>query len=106
MTGSEIEALPVTEQKPVLEMFICGVDSSVADRHRETGTEELLFYYDLEQVEAGLDKVYGMMSLDALAEDWTSPDGTVHHAGALVMVVSALTRLESGGMLFAVLVSS
>lgn len=66
----------------------CGIDSEMADRLEKRGAEP--FYYDVEQVFAGIDKVYGLSDLFVTTKDFTFPDGTVAREGALIYAIHRL----------------
>jgi len=80
-----VKTMP-TKDAPFLNDHICGMESHYAVKAEEQGVTAV-FYYDLEQEIAGLDKTYGIESLKAAAEDFTLEDGTKIKEGALIFSV-------------------
>lgn len=85
----EYKALPTVEGPFVLDRIV-GMVSGQAERLEEKGITEV-FYYDLEQDVAGIDKVYGAMGVEAASGDFELSDGTQIKGGALVF---SLTRMD------------
>lgn len=86
ISADELRALPLAEKPSIPEDIVCGSDSQVAKDLEKRGTEP--FYYDYQQLEAGLDRVYGLSRVRDFAEDYSFADGTVAKAGALIMELS------------------
>lgn len=63
--------------------WVCGLGSVVASSRLRSGRP--VFYFDYEQLEAGLDSVYGGSILQRLVSPVTLPDGTIIPAGNLYM---------------------
>ena len=61
----------------------CGMDSGMDKRLRP---EVERFYYDYEQLSAGLDKVYGASDLRVTTSEFTFEDGTIAREGALILI--------------------
>lgn len=80
-----VEALP-TEASPFSNDHIFGLESHYAERAEEQGITDV-FYYDLEQEIAGLDKTYGLESLKVASENFTLEDGTEIKEGALIFSI-------------------
>lgn len=53
------------------------------------------FYFDIEQLEAGLDTIYGVSSLRKLSSDYKAPSGTLYKKDALVFQITAIDE-ETG----------
>lgn len=66
-----------------LNEYSCGMDSAKAKNLRP---EVERFYYDYEQLSAGLDTVYGASDLRVTTSEFTFEDGTVAREGALILV--------------------
>lgn len=60
----------------------CGMDSEMAKNMRDDVEP---FYYDLEQLEAGLDTVYGVSDLKVATQDFNITDEVRVSKGALVL---------------------
>lgn len=99
LSADELRAIPRTEKPSIPEDFVCGSDSQAAKDLEKEGIEP--FYYDYQQLEAGLDKVYGMSRVSDFAEDYLFADGTVAKASALLM---ELSKFDPETFIFTVLV--
>jgi len=82
------ESFP-TKDAPFTNNHICGMESHYAVKAEEEGITDV-FYYDLEQEVAGLDKTYGLESLKAAAENFTLEDGTEIKENALIFTVFSM----------------
>lgn len=94
-----MKSVPLVEKPSIDWKLVVGIDSQAAKDYEKRGIEP--FYSDYQQMEAGLDKNYGVMKLSNLAEDFTFPDGTVGKAGALYM---ELTKVDTDTFIFTVMV--
>lgn len=74
--AARFDSVEADEQK-----WVCGMDSPVAASRLRNGSP--VFYFDYEQLEAGLDDVYGIGQLQRLTSPVTLPDGTFIPAGNL-----------------------
>lgn len=95
---SELESLPLdTDVIPMSR--VCGLESRVGEDLVKRGVTP--FYYDYEQLEAGLPVAYGLSSIGALTEDFVFADFGIGYRGALVM---ELTYVDMETGLFTLLV--
>lgn len=99
LSADELRAIPRTEKPSIPDVFVCGSDSQAAKYLEKKGVEP--FYYDYQQLEAGLDKVYGLSRVSDFAEDYEFADGSKAKAGALLM---ELSKFDMETYLFTVLV--
>ena len=76
------------------ELVACGGDSEVAAELKESSKR---FYYDWEQIAAGMDTVYGLDQLARLTASWKG-----HPRGTLIMVLYAGVREEPPCLTYAV----
>lgn len=86
LSVDELNGLPLAENPAISDRLVCGIDSQAAKVLEKKGVEP--FYYDYQQLEAGLDRVYGLTRVRDFAEDYLFADGTVAKAGALIMELS------------------
>lgn len=100
LSGEAREAIP-TAVAPQDE-FVCGLGSDYGDRLEKSGSP--VFYFDLEQLEAGIEESYGMGQLLVLTEDYTLPGGFEAKAGALVAPIHRMLKGDSGELIFTVMV--
>jgi len=94
----EVDGLPTVEA-PISEDRVVSMLSAHAERFERDGVTDV-FYYDLEQEVAGLDKIYGTSGIKSAAEDFELSDGTSIKAGALIFPV---TRIDFEARTVAVL---
>lgn len=80
-----IDALP-KEESAFRNDDIMGMLSQAAANREEAGITHV-FYFDLEQEAAGLEKTYGCAEIFAAAEDFTLEDGTEIKAEALIFPI-------------------
>lgn len=99
LPAAELKAIPKSEKPSIPEHLVCGSDSQVATNLEKQGIEP--FYYDYQQLEGGLDRVYGLSRVSDLAEDYEFSDGTTAKAGALLM---ELSKFDPETFIFTVLV--
>lgn len=72
---------------------IMGTDSPMAARREESGRP--VFYFDLEQLEAGMDATYGMGELLEAQEDFHLEEGILVLKGALIAPLTKV-NIETG----------
>jgi len=65
---------------------IVGMTSQAAVNKEENGITHV-FYFDLEQEAAGIDKTYGCAEIFAATEDFSLEDGAEIKAGALIFPI-------------------
>lgn len=99
LSMDELKGLPLAEKPAISEHLVCGSDSQAAKDLEKRGIEP--FYYDYQQLEAGLDKIYGMSRVGDFAEDYEFSDGSKAKAGALLM---ELSKFDPETFIFTVLV--
>lgn len=95
---SELNSIPLdTDAIPMNR--VCGLDSAMAKDLERRGV--IPFYYDYEQIEAGLPVAYGLSNIGVLTEDFVFGDFGLGYAGALVM---ELTYVDTETGVFTLLV--
>lgn len=79
----DVEIRPLVQTSPLSE-HMCAMESQMT-RNLPEGVEP--FFYDVEQVWAGMDTVYGVSDLFVATQEFVFPDGTVAREGALLFSI-------------------
>lgn len=82
----EKELLSKMDILPLNKFIVCGSSSPLAERIKDDSRR---FYYDYEQISAGMDTVYGLQDMYMLKENWNE-----HKKGLLVMQICKGVTLQ------------